>query len=336
MFLDGIDESYTMTVGEVMTTIHAKTIWGAMWALQTLSQLVVYNGNGYSIPSIPIEVIDAPRFPWRGLLVDTARHFLDIKTLKRQIDALAASKMNVFHWHAVDAESFPVELSSEPLLSQGAYAPSARYSKAQMQDIISYAKARGVRTVIEIDVPGHAASWATGMPDLTVKCPAYSKNINNIPLNPTLDKTWQVVTNVFNELTSLFPDQYIHTGGDEVVTGCFTNDPSVLSWMNSHGMSSGTQLWNYFEQKLSGIVKATSKKHLVWEDVFNAGISMDAKETLIEVWSDHETLAAITAKGIKVRTLFTIFSHLRTINFDTTLGMKTRVFGFHQILRTTF
>src|SRR5690606_14536370 len=143
---------------ETSTSIQAKTIWGAMHALQTFSQLVEWNGANYTIPSVPITVHDFPRFPWRGVLVDTARHFIEIAALKRQIDALSASKMNVFHWHAVDAESFPIISSSEPNLSKGAYAPSARYSSSDIQEIVTYAKKRGVRVVVEFDVPGHAAS----------------------------------------------------------------------------------------------------------------------------------------------------------------------------------
>lgn len=292
------DESYTLDVKADQTTISSKSIWGAMHALQTFAQLIVWNGANYTIPSVPIAVKDFPRFPWRGYMLDTARHFLDIPTLKRQINAMAASKLNTFHWHAVDAESFPVEVKSEPNLVKGAYSRSARYSQEQMLEIVAYAKDRGIRVVIEFDVPGHAASWAVGEPSVTVNCPRYSANINNIPLNPTLDKTWSIVKNLFTEMASLFSDNYIHTGGDEVVTSCFENDPSVLSWMNSHGMSRGSQLYAYFEEKLAEILAPTGKKAIVWEDVFNAGIKINPKTHLVHIWSNHNTLASVTAQGI--------------------------------------
>lgn len=292
------DESYSLDVDTSKTIIKSKTVWGALHGLQTFAQLIVWNGVNYTIPSVPISVTDYPRFPWRGYMLDTARHFLEISTLKRQIEAMAASKLNVFHWHAVDAESFPIEVASEPNLVKGAYSKSARYSKAQMQEIVAFAKARGVRTVIEFDVPGHAASWAAGEPGITVKCPKYSANINNIPLNPTLDKTWSVVKNLFFEMASIFSDNYIHTGGDEVVSSCFENDPSVLAWMNSHHMTRGTQLYAYFEQKLAETLAPTNKKIIVWEDVFNAGIPVDPKTHLVQIWSNHETLASVTANGI--------------------------------------
>lgn len=235
-------------------------------------------------------------------MVDTARHFLDVATLKRQIDGMAASKLNVFHWHAVDAESFPVEVQSEPLLVKGAYSKLARYSHAQITDVVKYAKERGVRTIVEFDIPGHAASWGVGMPDLTVKCPRYSANINNIPLNPTLDKTWTVIKNLFTEMVGLFTDDYIHTGGDEVVTRCFENDPSVAAWMSSHGMTTGSQLYAYFEQKLSQVLAPLKKKLIVWEDVFNEGITIDPKTHIVHIWSNPNTLDAVTSKGINAIT----------------------------------
>jgi hexosaminidase len=298
----GVDESYDMKVQDNRASITANTVWGAMHGLQTFAQLVAWNGTRYTIPSTPIMVTDAPRFPWRGFMIDTARHFMDVDTLKRQVEGMVASKLNVLHWHAVDAESFPVVSQTEPALAKGAYSAKARYSQSDMQEVIQYAKARGVRVVIEFDVPGHSASWGVGMPSIVAKCPQYSHNINNIPLNPTLDKTWQVLTNLFTEMASLFPDRYFHTGGDEVVTGCFSNDPSIWSWMQSHGMNSGGQLYAYFESKLADLMKPLNKIRIVWEDVFNAGIPLEASSTLVHVWSNHDTLAAITKKGIKAIT----------------------------------
>jgi len=284
-------------------SITANTIWGAMHGLQTFAQLVVWSGGNYTIPSVPINVQDYPRFGWRGLLVDTARHFLDVPTLKRQIDALSASKMNVLHWHAVDAESFPMSSASEPMLVKGAYNQrKAKYSLQDMQSVVAYAKARGVRVVVEFDVPGHSASWGVGIPEIVARCPAYAHNINNIPLNPTLDKTWSVLKNLFSEMITIFTDQYFHTGGDEVVTGCFENDPSILSWMHAHGMQRGTQLYAYFEQKLAQLIAPLNKIKIVWEDVFNAGIQVEPSSTLVQIWSNHDTLDAVTANGINAIT----------------------------------
>jgi hexosaminidase len=269
-----------------------------MHGLETFSQLVEWSGVNYTIPSVPIQISDFPRFPWRGFMVDTARHFIDVATLKRQIEGVSASKMNVLHWHIVDAESFPASSTSEPDLVKGAYGRKARYSQSDMNEVVSYGKARGVRVIVEFDVPGHAASWGKGIPSLTVKCPAYSHNINNIPLNPTLDKTWSVLKNLFSEMGSIFPDRYFHTGGDEVVTGCFENDPSVLSWMHANGMKTGNELYAFFEEKLEKIMTPLNKIRIVWEDVFKAGIAIDPKNTLVQVWSNHDTLASLTAAGI--------------------------------------
>ena len=164
-----MDERYELAVSSTGASIKANTVWGALRALETFSQLVEWqeddNAGGssyYTLAYAPWRIKDGPAFPHRGVMIDTARHFLPVDTIKRQIDALSFNKMNVLHWHAVDADSFPMQSTTFPTLSGlGAYADrrAATYSPADVQGIVEYARLRGVRVVPEFDVPGHCTSW---------------------------------------------------------------------------------------------------------------------------------------------------------------------------------
>jgi len=270
--------------------------------LETFAQVVDWNKtlSIYTISRVPLDVQDVPRFSWRGLLIDSARHFLDISAIKRQIDALSATKMNTLHWHATDAESFPVYSSNFPLLSaKGAYDPTAVYSTADIQDIVTYARERGIRVVVEFDMPGHAASWGKGDPSLTVRCPAYEHNINNIPLDPTQPHTYQVLEGFLSEMASLFPDNTLHLGGDEIVFGCWISNSNIKSWMNSHGIANGPSLAQYFEDNLFSAIKPLNKTVVVWEDLFDNKIQLDTGRTIIQVWKSIMEIKPIVEAGFR-------------------------------------
>jgi len=170
----GVDESYSLNIaasGNV--TIQAQTEWGALRGIETFSQLVVYNPStkAYTISGAPLAVTDAPRFSWRGLLIDTSRHFLPVRTIMRQIDALSFNKMNVLHWHLSDEETFPFLSDNFPDFAKTAWFPGLVYTPKDIKQIVDYATDRGVRVVVEIDTPGHASCWQTVYPQLFVNCP---------------------------------------------------------------------------------------------------------------------------------------------------------------------
>jgi hexosaminidase len=162
----GIDESYELMVsasGEIRITAPAP--WGAMHALETLSQLVTAKDGGYVLENAPWAIKDAPRFKHRAIMIDTARHYLSVNTIKRQIDAASYCKLNTIHWHATDAESMPIESQTFPALhAKGAFSPSFFYSTNQIRDIVAYGRERGVRIVPEFDMPGHNYAYFLGRP----------------------------------------------------------------------------------------------------------------------------------------------------------------------------
>ena len=157
----GVDESFELHVINAKGgNITSATVWGAMHAMETLSQLVTYDPSSASfvIPSTPIAISDAPRFAWRGVLVDTARHYITVPMILHILDAMSYSRFNVMHWHMVDAQSWPLQLPSLPDFSRkGAFGPRAVYTQADVQLIIAHATARGIRVLPEVDVKFPAA-----------------------------------------------------------------------------------------------------------------------------------------------------------------------------------
>ncbi|CAI6002594.1 unnamed protein product [Closterium sp. NIES-65] len=168
----GVDESYSLSLGGTRepgaALIKANTSFGALRALETLSQLCRYHHPSrlVTIHGVPLTVEDSPRFHHRGLLIDTARHFLPVVEIERVLDAMSYAKLNVLHWHLVDAQSFPIETPSFPRLWEGAFSQAERYTLKDAKHIVRYAAARGIVVIPEIDTPAHATSWEVGYPVL--------------------------------------------------------------------------------------------------------------------------------------------------------------------------
>uniref|UniRef100_A0A914EA23 Beta-hexosaminidase A n=1 Tax=Acrobeloides nanus TaxID=290746 RepID=A0A914EA23_9BILA len=224
-------------------------------------------------------------------MIDSSRHFLSVSILKRNLDLMAQNKMNVFHWHLTDSEAFPYESKRFPDLSaKGAYTTKHVYTQSQIQDIIAYARLRGIRVVPEFDTPGHTGAWGAGMPGLLSLC--YDQNYQNTILgniiDPTKDANWDFLTQFFDEALNLFPDNYMHFGGDEVASymlECWYRNSDVLNWMQQHGMGKDTtQLLNYYFQKLVQLVK-TSRSNtsmIFWQEVLDSGVAPPS--SIAHVW----------------------------------------------------
>jgi hexosaminidase len=168
----GDDESYQLVINNAQISIQSATDFGALHGLTTLLQLISNEGNEqnlnneiYALYLPQLIIIDNPRFKWRGLLIDSVRHFIPIDDIKRQLDGMAAAKLNVFHWHLTDDQGWRVESKSYPKLQQH-NADSLFYSQEQIIDLVSYASLLGIRVVPEFDIPGHASAIAVAYPEL--------------------------------------------------------------------------------------------------------------------------------------------------------------------------
>lgn len=185
----GVDESYTLDITDTSQTVSitAKTVWGALHAFTTLQQLVIDDGHGGLMVEQPVSIKDGPLYPYRGIMIDSGRNFISPKKIYEQIDGMALSKLNVLHWHLVDSQSWAVQLTSMPSMTLDAYSTREIYTKNDIQAVIRYATARGVRVIPEIDMPGHSASGWKQIDPAIVACADSWWSNDNWPLHTAVE-----------------------------------------------------------------------------------------------------------------------------------------------------
>ncbi|KAB1067574.1 family 20 glycosylhydrolase [Tamlana haliotis] len=285
------NESYTLIVDPSAIKITAKTDVGASRALATLLQLIDNNTTEYFIPGVSIT--DEPRFVWRGLMIDVSRHFQPIAVLKRNLDAMASMKMNVFHWHLTDDQGIRIESKMYPKLTEQA-SDGLFYTHEQIKDIVAYADKLGIRVIPEIDVPGHASAFLTAYPELGSK-DGYDYQIErfsgvfNPTFNPTIDATYTFLENLFAEITPLFPDEYFHIGGDENEGKHWDESKAIQKFKKKHKLNTNHDLQTYFNVKLEKILNEQGKKLMGWDEIMTPDMPTTA---VIHSWrGENEGLA---------------------------------------------
>ncbi|CAK9015145.1 unnamed protein product [Durusdinium trenchii] len=291
-----MDESYELTVS-VASELHAKSIHGFRRGMETLLQIFdalrsdgSKKGATWSwAPGVldgkvlTLRINDDARFPWRGILLDTARHFIPVEVITSLLWAMAANKLNVLHWHLTDAVSFPLELDSLPKLAElGAL--SQTYSKAMVKQLIEQAANLSIRIVPELDMPAHTASWIFGEPSSVSNCthvlpddPKEAKNIykarDKLALDISSPRSREVAKMVLAEVAALFPDEFLHVGGDEVDYRCWTTMPHIRKWMKKHGFGPLEALQDFFDEIWAEVQKH-GKRPVIWEDSFDQGLRL--------------------------------------------------------------
>ena len=292
----GEDESYSLLVGENKVELTAANPLGVLRGVETLLQLVQKDKRGWIIPAVRVE--DRPRFPWRGLMIDVSRHFIPLEVIKRNIDGMAAVKLNTLHLHLSDDEAFRVESKNAPklqeLASNGEY-----YTQDQIRELLSYARERGIRVVPEFDIPGHAVSWLIAHPNIA-SAPPPAHLVRGMgddvrpPIDPTLEETYQVLDNVLGEMASLFPDPYFHIGGDEVDGKYWDGNERIQEWMRAHDIKNNHELQTYFSERVQVILAKNGKHMEGWDEILNPDLP---KDTLVQSWRGSETLANAARMG---------------------------------------
>jgi hexosaminidase len=283
----GIDESYSLHIRRKTATLNAATVYGILHGLETFSQLIEKEGSVFVIKQTPLVIMDAPEYPYRGLMIDTARHYLPLSLIMQNLNAMAMNKLNVLHWHVTDSQSFPYLSKHYPEIADkgGAFSPSLIYTPNDIALVIAHAKLRGIRVIPEFDMPGHTRAIGVSHPEFMSHCPGPSE-----PFDPTSPAVYDFVRRFYQEISQLFPDEMIHVGGDEVSLDCWKNSTSIQSWMKQHGMHNETQLFDYFETKLLDSVVGLGRTKIVWQEVFNLGLTLATKDTIVDVWKGYDTV----------------------------------------------
>jgi len=294
----GEDESYSLEVTPSGAKLTAATPLGTLHGFQTFLQLVHISPDGFVAPAVTIH--DQPRFPWRGLMIDSARHFIPLDVLRRNIDGLEAVKMNVFHWHLSENQGFRVESKKFPKLhelgSDGLY-----YSQEEIHDLIEYARDRGIRVVPEFDVPGHSTAWFVGYPELASGGGPYSIErrwgVFDPAFDPTSEKTYKFLDTFFGEMAKLFPDHFFHVGGDEVNGKEWDANARIQQFKKDHGLKSNEELQSYFNKRLEPLVAKHGKSMVGWDEVLDPTLP---KDIVIQSWRGPDGVAAAAKAGFRV------------------------------------
>jgi hexosaminidase len=289
------DESYSLDVTDKQARLVAPTVVGAMRGLETFLQLLQGDRDGYYLPAVRIQ--DQPRFAWRGLLIDIGRHYEPPEVLKRNLDAMAAVKLNVLHWHLTEDQGFRVESKKFPKLhslgSDGLY-----YSQDQVREIIAYAADRGIRVIPEFDIPGHSTSWLVGYPELGSAPGPYKiergAGIFEPALDPTREQTYKFLDGFLGEMAALFPDAYMHIGGDENEGKQWDRNPKIQGFMKEKGIKDNHALQAYFNKHVLKILQKHGKKMIGWDEILHADLPKDA---VIQSWRGAASLADAAKKG---------------------------------------
>jgi len=292
---EGADESYVLDVSPEKAVLEASTVEGALHGLETFTQLIMPGAEGFEAASVHIE--DHPRFPWRGLMIDCSRHWMPIEVIERNLDAMAAVKLNALHWHLSDDQGFRVESKRFPKLQQFG-SDGHFYTQDQVRHIIAYARDRGIRVVPEFDIPGHTTSWFVGYPELASAPGPYSIErswgIFQPTMDPSREETYKFLDKFLGEMTALFPDQYFHVGGDEVDPTQWKQSASIQAFARAHHLKTPDDLQAYFIHRVEGLVKKYGKTMIGWDEVLNPELQAD---TLIQSWRGPAALANAARKG---------------------------------------
>ncbi len=331
------NEGYTLDVTPKRVILAANTEGGLFYGVQTLLQLLpkeidnqIVTTAKWDIPCV--KIVDYPRFPWRGLMLDVSRHFFPKEDVKRYIDNMARYKYNTFHWHLTDDQGWRIEIKALPKLTEvGAFrvprfgkwgqldAPKEGekatdggfYTQEDIKEIVAYAAARHITVLPEIDVPGHSMAAIASYPELCVtKDPKITvspghkfsewygngkfKMLIDNSLNPSDEGVYTFLDKVFAEVAALFPHPYIHIGGDECYHGYWAENVDCQELMKKEGLKTTEELQSYFIKRLEKILKKHGKKLIGWDEILEGGL---APEASVMSWRGYEGGIAAAKQG---------------------------------------
>ncbi|MDZ7826395.1 MAG: family 20 glycosylhydrolase [Gammaproteobacteria bacterium] len=292
----GDDESWRLEIGHDGGSLDATGCAGAAHGLERLLQYIARGSRGPELPRLGLH--DAPRFPWRGLMIDLARHHMPLATLLRTLDGMAVLGLNVLHLHLNDDQGFRVETPRCPEL----HARSGRdgyLDRDEVTALVTAAGDRGIRVVPELDVPGHAGALLWARPELAAGRPprelprAFGPSRH--ALDPTLDRTWELLEAVVSDLTELFPDPFLHLGGDEVHPDVYDfDDDARRAWARERGLDGPADVQAWFVAGMAGLLARHDRRPVGWDEVLHPEVP---PAVVVQSWRGSATLETALAAG---------------------------------------
>src|ERR1700689_3741698 len=289
------DESYSLDISPSGARLHAATVVGALRGLETFEQLVQTDRTGYFLPAVSIH--DTPRFRWRGLMIDCGRHFISVEVLERTLDGMAAVKLNVFHWHLSEDQGFRIESKAFPKLTELG-SDGLFYTQEQAREIVAYARARGIRVVPEFQMPGHTSAWFVGYPDLaSAPGPFHIERkfgVFDPVMDPTRESTYKFLDTFIGEMAAIFPDHFMHIGGDENNGAEWKANPRIQDFMREHNLKDTAALQNHFNQRLLKLLEKHGKHMIGWDEILTPDLP---KDIMVQSWRGFDSLATGAKNG---------------------------------------
>ncbi len=270
-------EAYRLKVNPQQITVEAGFPDGCFYGLQSLTQLIHGAKTGQIVCC---EMVDQPRFEWRGMMLDESRHFFGMEEVKKILNLMSLHKLNKFHWHLTDSPGWRIEIKQYPLLTtlgaKGNYsnpeADAKFYTQNEIAEIVRYAADRFIEIIPEIDMPGHATAAAKAYPEFSG---GGSKKFPDFTFNPGKEGTYQFLTNILKEVTTLFPSKFIHIGGDEVSYGNqqWVDFPEIQSLMKRENAKDLIGVEHYFLKRMADSIQKLGKTMIGWDEVVSAGLT---------------------------------------------------------------
>ncbi|MCG3149641.1 MAG: Beta-hexosaminidase [Verrucomicrobiae bacterium] len=316
-------EGYELHITPTSVTLHANAPAGFFYGQQTLRQLRAADG---SLPCC--RIWDKPRFGWRGLMVDVARHFFTKDEIKHFLDVMAAHKLNVFHWHLVDDQGWRIEIKRYPKLTELAawrnsigfgldpgasrnYRADGRYggfyTQAEIREIVAHAASQHITIVPEIEMPGHSSAALTAHGELTCSGNPCTTNQDGGIFHGIFcagkEAPFEFLQNILTEVIELFPGQYIHIGGDEVPKDNWKKCPHCQQRMRNEGLQNEEELQSYFIRRVEKFINAQGRRLIGWDEILEGGLAPNA--TVMSWRGVAGGIAAATAGHDVVMTPFT-------------------------------
>lgn len=296
-------DAYILDIREDGITVSAENLNGALYAVQSIRQLFgLYAGAGNNLTVATCRIEDVPRYEWRGLMLDEARHFFGMDEVKRILDLMMLHKLNIFHWHLTDDQGWRIEIKKYPLLTEigskrncsnihgwnkidvDNIPVSGYYTQEQIKEVVAYAKERGITVVPEIDMPGHFMAAIAAYPylscrDAKVDVAYYfggtipkALGIKDWDLIACAGKesTYQFLSDVIDEMCEIFPSKYFHIGGDEVPKAEWKVCPHCQLKMTENNLTNEEDLQGYFNNRIYDMLTAKDKKMVGWNEILRA------------------------------------------------------------------
>ncbi|XP_050674128.1 chitooligosaccharidolytic beta-N-acetylglucosaminidase isoform X2 [Leptidea sinapis] len=333
------DEGYSIRVAaaandRINATITGRTFFGVRNGLETLSQLFVYDDLKNQLLLVrDVSITDQPVYPYRGILLDTARNYFSLQSIQAIIEAMAVVKLNTFHWHITDSQSFPFVSRRRPNLTRyGAYSPRQIYTREMIEEVVEFGLQRGVRVMPEFDAPAHVGEgWQNTNLTVCFKAEPWKSYCVEPPcgqLNPTREELYDVLEDIYTDMQEVFKPDIFHMGGDEVSERCWNSSQEIQQFMiqNRWGLdkTSFLKLWNYFQTKAQDkAYKAFGKRLpiIMWTstltDYTHIENFLNKDDYIIQVWTTgvDPQIRGLLQKGYRL-----IMSNYDALYFDCGFG----------------